>query len=311
MTAHRRRRWRGRSPQTWPALSRSSTHPPRRWAAPAACAVFPGPCSPSSSCSPWPPPSSVWTAPPPPAASAMAAAMAVGRHGLVDGNRVVAWARGVEIPWRARVNDARLATLLADLNSRAGHPIREPSLRVGAGDQPTVELVEGSPGTAVDVAAAHAALAAAAASPAGAVIDLPVTEARPTVTTEAAETALTQARGLLQSPVTVRVEDQRSQLQPSELAPLIQSKAVDGELRVGLDQKGLDQLLRRKAPFAYTPGRDASFRISGSSVRVVPAVAGRSVQPGPAATALLAVATRGGVDRDIALPVASIQPEIG
>jgi len=243
-------------------------------------------------------------------AATVAAAMAVGRHGLVDGNRVVAWARGVEIPWRARVNDARLATLLADLNSRAGHPIREPSLRVGAGDQPTVELVEGSPGTAVDVAAAHAALAAAAASPAGAVIDLPATEARPTVTTEAAETALTQARGLLQSPVTVRVEDQRSQLQPSELAPLIQSKAVDGELRVGLDQKGLDQLLRRKAPFAYTPGRDASFRISGSSVSVVPAVPGRSVQPGPAATALLAVATRGGVDRDIALPVASIQPEL-
>src|SRR6266704_2873148 len=243
-------------------------------------------------------------------AATVAAAMAVGRHGLVDGNRVVAWARGVEIPWRARVNDARLATLLADLNSRAGHPIREPSLRVGAGDQPTVELVEGSPGTAVDVAAAHAALAAAAASPAGAVIDLPVTGARPTVTTEAAETALTQARGLLQSPVTVRVEDQRSQLQPSELAPLIQSKAVDGELRVGLDQKGLDQLLRRKAPFAYTPGRDASFRISGSSVSVVPAVPGRSVQPGPAATALLAVATRGGVDRDIALPVASIQPEL-
>src|SRR6266704_1203641 len=243
-------------------------------------------------------------------AATVAAAMAVGRHGLVDGNRVVAWARGVEIPWRARVNDAGLATLLADLNSRAGHPIREPSLRVGAGDQPTVELVEGSPGTAVDVAAAHAALAAASASPAGAVIDLPATEARPTVTTEAAETALTQARGLLQSPVTVRVEDQRSQLQPSELAPLIQSKAVDGELRVGLDQKGLDQLLRRKAPFAYTPGRDASFRISGSSVSVVPAVPGRSVQPGPAATALLAVATRGGVDRDIALPVASIQPEL-
>src|SRR6266540_4039142 len=180
--------------------------------------------------------------------------MAIGRHGLVDGNRVVAWTRGIEIPWRARVNDARLARLLADLDSRAGHPIREPSLRVGTGAQPTVELVEGSPGTAVDVAAAHAALAAAAASPAGAVIDLPVTEARPTVTTEAAETALTQARGLLQSPVTVRVEDQRSQLQPSELAPLIQSKAVDGELR--------------------------------------------------------AVATRGGLDRDIALPVASIQPEL-
>jgi vancomycin resistance protein YoaR len=240
----------------------------------------------------------------------VASAMAVGRDGLVDGNRLVAWTRGVEVPWRARVNDVGLSRLIAELDQRAGRPSREPTLRVGAGAHPTVELVEGSPGTAVDVVAARSALAAAAAAPGGALIDLPVTEAQPSVTAEAAEAALAQARGLLDSPVTVRVEGERSQLLPSELAPLVESKAVGGQLRVGLDQKGLDQLLRRKAPFAYTAGRDASFRTAGSSVSVVPAVAGRSVQPGPAATALLAVATRRGGDRDIALPVASSQPAL-
>jgi vancomycin resistance protein YoaR len=240
----------------------------------------------------------------------VASAMAVGRDGLVDGDRLVAWTRGVEVPWRARVNDVGLSRLLADLNQRAGRPSREPALRVGTGAHPTVELVEGSPGTAVDVVAARSALAAAAAAPGGALIDLPVTEAQPSVTAEAAEAALAQARGLLDSPVTVRVEGERSQLLPSELAPLVESKAVGGQLRVGLDQKGLDQLLRRKAPFAYTAGRDASFRTAGSSVSVVPAVAGRSVQPGPAATALLAVATRRGGDRDIVLPVASSQPAL-
>jgi vancomycin resistance protein YoaR len=240
----------------------------------------------------------------------VASAMAVGRDGLVDGDRLVAWTRGVEVPWRARVNDVGLSRLLADLNQRAGRPSREPALWVGTGAHPTVELVEGSPGTAVDVVAARSALAAAAAAPGGALIDLPVTEAQPSVTAEAAEAALAQARGLLDSPVTVRVEDERSQLLPSELAPLVESKAVGGQLRVGLDQKGLDQLLRRKAPFAYTAGRDASFRTAGSSVSVVPAVAGRSVQPGPAATALLAVATRRGGDRDIVLPVASSQPAL-
>jgi len=239
----------------------------------------------------------------------VAAAMTVGRHGLVDGDRLIAWVRGIAVPWHARVDDSRLLRMVADLNRRVGRPNREPNLRVHAGDRPTVELVEGTPGTEVDVAAARSALAAAAAAPEGARIDLPVTEREPTVTREAAEAALTLARGLLQAPVTVRVEGERSQLLPSELAPLLESKVAGRKLRVGLDEKLLDELLRRKAPFAYTTARDAGFRTTGSGVSVVPAVPGRSVRPGPAATALLAVATRGG-DRDVALPVVITQPEL-
>jgi vancomycin resistance protein YoaR len=236
--------------------------------------------------------------------------MAVGRHGLVDGRRLVAWVRGVEVPWRASVDAARLSRLLADLNGRAGHASREPTLRVSAGAAPTVELAAGRSGTAVDEAAARAALVAAADAPGGAVVDLPVIERQPTVGVEAAQAALTQARGLLQAPVTMRAQDQRSELQPSELAPLVQSRVAGGELRVGLDPEGLDRLLHRKAPFAYAAARDASFRISGSTVSVVPAVAGKSVPPAPVGTALLAVASREGVDRQITLPVSSTQPEL-
>jgi vancomycin resistance protein YoaR len=240
----------------------------------------------------------------------VAAALAIGRQRLLDGDRLLAWTQGVEVPWRARVDAGRLSRLLADLNRRAGHPSREPALRVRAGAEPTVELVPGSPGTVVDEAAARSALAAAAAAPGGALVDLPVTERKPSVSPEAAEAALRQARGLLQAPVAVSLQGQRSQLQPTELAPLLESRVVGDRLHLGLDQKGLDQLLRRKAPFAYTPARDASFRTSGSSVSVVPAVVGRSVRPGPAATALLAVATRDGADREVALPVAGTQPEL-
>jgi vancomycin resistance protein YoaR len=240
----------------------------------------------------------------------VAAAMAVGRHGPVDRDRLVAWTRGVQIPWQARVDDARLDRLIAELNRRGGHSSREPAVRVRAGAHPTVELVKGSPGTAVDLAGARLALAAAATAPGGALVDLPVTEAQPSVTAQAAEAALAQARGLLDSPVTVTLQGERSQLLPSELAPLVESKAAGGELRLGLDQKGLDQLLRRKAPFAYTEARDASFRITGSRVSVVPAVTGRAVQPAVAATELLAVATRNGDERDVALPVASSQPRL-
>jgi vancomycin resistance protein YoaR len=243
-------------------------------------------------------------------AATVAAAMAVGRHGLVDGDRLRGWRRGVPVPWRASVDGGRLTRLLTDLNGRAGEAAREPALRVGLGEAPTVELVAGRSGTAVDEAAARAALVAAAGAPAGAVVNLPAIERQPTVSPEAAEAALSQARGLLRAPVTVRVRGERSQLLPSELAPLLASQAERGELRLRLDSKGLDQLLRRKAPFAYMAARDASFRTSGSSVSVVPAVAGRSVAPGPAGAALLAVATRSGSDREVTLPVASTQPAL-
>jgi vancomycin resistance protein YoaR len=240
----------------------------------------------------------------------VAAAMAVGHHGFADRDRVRTWTGGVELPWRVRIDQAKLSRLLADLDGRAGHASREPSLRVHGGAKPTVELVAGAAGTGVAEAAAREALTAAAAAPGNAVVDLPVTERQPSVTVSSANAALEQARGLLGAAVTVTVQGERSQLEPSDLAPLVRSKVEGDALRVSLDEKGLDQLLRRKAPFAYSEPRDASFQPSGSKVSVVPGVAGHSVAPGPAATALLAVATGGTTDREISLPVAAAQPKL-
>jgi len=243
-------------------------------------------------------------------AATVAAAMAVGRQGIADRDRLRTWAGGVELPWRVRVDDAKLSRLLADLDSRAGNAGREPSLRVRGGAHPTVELVRGSAGTGVAKAAARAALTAAAGRLDDATIDLPVTPRQPSVTPEVAAEALERARALLGAPLTVKVQSDRSQLSPSELAPLLRSEAADGAMRVSLEPKGLDQLLRRKAPFAYTDPRDATFKVSGSKVSVVPSVAGRSVRPGPASAALVAVATRGGDDRQVSLPIAAAQPKL-
>ncbi|HEX8862364.1 MAG TPA: VanW family protein [Actinomycetes bacterium] len=240
----------------------------------------------------------------------VAAAMAVGRQGIADRDRLRAWTGGVELPWRVRVDDAKLSRLLADLDRRAGNPGREPSLRVRGGAHPTVELAQGSAGTGVAEAAARAALTAAAGHLDDAAIDLPVTQRQPSVTPQVAAEALERARALLGAPVTVKVQSERSQLSPSELAPLLRSQAADGAMRVSLEQKGLDQLLRRKAPFAYTDPRDASFEVSGSKVSVVPSVAGRSVRPGPASAALVAVAARSGDDREVSLPIAVAQPKL-
>ncbi len=238
------------------------------------------------------------------------AALAVGRQGPLDGRRLLAWTRGVAVPWRARVDPGRLSRLLARLDQQVGRPSREPALRVSGGASPTVELVAGRSGLGVDPAAAGTALASSAAAPAGARVDLPVTERHPGIGPEAANAALAQARDLLEEPVTVTAAGRQAQLVPADLAPLTESEAAGGRLLVGLDEKGLDRLLRRKAPFAYTTGRDAGFRTAGSRIRVVPAVTGTAVQAGRAAAALLAVAARSGPDREVALPTLRTQPRL-
>ncbi len=242
--------------------------------------------------------------------ASVADAMAVGRHGLLDTQRLRAWTGGVALPWRARVDEGRVSRLLKDLDQRIAGNGREPALRIHAGASPTVELVAGRAGSGVDTAAARSTLVKAAASPEGALVNLPTTERAPSVSSEAANQALTTARGLLSAPVTVGAGNQQAQLAPGELAPLVRSKAGGGKLVVSVDQKKLDELLRAKAPFAYATPRDATFKASGSSVSVVASVSGKGVDQGKAAAALLAVAGRTGVDREVALPVVGVQPEL-
>jgi vancomycin resistance protein YoaR len=242
--------------------------------------------------------------------ASVADAMAVGRHGLLDKDRLRSWTGGVALPWRTQIDEGRLSRVLEDLDQRIAGNGREPALRVHGGASPTVELVAGRPGSGVDTAAARSTLVEAVAAPAGALVNLPTTERAPSVSPEVADQALTTARGLLSAPVTVGAGSQRAQLAPAELAPLVRSKPEGGKLLVSVDQKKLDELLRARAPFAYTTPRDASFTTSGSSASVVASVAGKAVDPGKAATALLAVAGRTGGDREVALPVVSAQPEL-
>jgi vancomycin resistance protein YoaR len=116
---------------------------------------------------------------------------------------------------------------------------------------------------------------------------------------------------LLKAPIEVTAGDGRSDLRPADLAPLVRTRAAAGELRLRLDQAGLDRLLRRQAGFAYTEPRDARFQPTGSSVRILPSVDGLEVVPGKAAAAVLEAGTAGsGNDRSVALPTTATQPAL-
>jgi vancomycin resistance protein YoaR len=261
-------------------------------------------------------------------AASVAAALAVGRRGLFDGDRSRTWFGRVDLAWHTLVVRGRLDRALDDLDRRLGRAAREPTLRIGgapAGGSDTpgadgpadgaagavpVQLVAGRPGRAVARAAAAPALRAAAAAPAGAVVRLGFTQRPPTVAPDAARAAADQAGALLAAPVRVTAPGGTADLRPAELAPLTRAEARDGRLLVRLDADGLDRLLRRRAGFAYRPARDARFRPDGRRVRVVAAVAGSRVDPRKAAAAVLAAGGRDGPARRAPLPTVATQPAL-
>jgi vancomycin resistance protein YoaR len=256
----------------------------------------------------------------------VAAALAVGRGGPLDLDRFRGWFRAIDVPWKARVVAERLDRQLAALDGKIGSEVREPTLRIGgqelslgakggtgttgAGGAVAVEVVPGLPGQAIDRAGAEAALLAAAAAPAGTAVQLPIGERPPSVTPEAARAAADRAAALLGAPVEVTAGDGSASLRPADLAPLVRAQAAAGDLRVRLDPAALDRLLRQKAPFAYTEPTDARFQPTGSSVRILPAVAGLEVIPRKAAAAVLKAGGAGAGDRSAALPTATSQPEL-
>jgi vancomycin resistance protein YoaR len=266
--------------------------------------------------------------------ASVAAAMDVGRGGPLDADRFTGWFRRIELPWRARVVTARLDRQLASLDKRIGSEVREPTLRIGgrvlgqatagttgagtgagatvATGAVPVEVVAGRPGRVIDQAGAQAAVLAAAAAPAGTAVELPTDERPPSVTPEAARATADRVTALLAAPVEVTAGAGRADLRPAGLAPLVRADAAAGELRLRLDPTGLDRLLRRQAGFAYTEPRDARFQPTGSTVRVLPGVAGLEVIPKKAAAAVLAAGTTAGAgnDRSVALPTTATQPDL-
>jgi vancomycin resistance protein YoaR len=174
-----------------------------------------------------------------------------------------------------------------------------------------VEVVAGRPGKVIDRAGAQAAVLAAAAAPAGTTVELPIGERPPSVTPAAAKATADRAAALLAAPLEVTAGGGQADLRPADLAPLVRADAAAGGLRLRLDPAGLDRLLRRQAGFAYTEPRDARFQPSGSTVRILPGVAGLEVIPKKAAAAVLKAGTAGdGNDRSVALPTTATQPEL-
>jgi vancomycin resistance protein YoaR len=236
------------------------------------------------------------------------AALAVGRNAPLglDPDRLRSVVGGVDVAWRTRTDRQVLDGLLERLSADAAKEPEEPSVKVAGSD---VRFSPGVPGKAIDRPGAERALAAAVADPAAAEAALPVVTAQPRVTDAAAQGVAAQARQVIAAGIEVTRGSKRANLKPSDLAPALRFTTDGGKAGLTFDDKALDRALRRRAAFAYTGGKDASFKLSGTKVLVVPSVPGKGVDLGEAGKLLLAVGGQTGAARKVELPLTERDPK--
>ncbi|MEI4271476.1 VanW family protein [Klenkia sp. LSe6-5] len=120
-------------------------------------------------------------------------------------------------------------------------------------------------------------------------IELPVDTTEVQVDEAAAQRALEEVvTPALAAPVTVRGDDGTSaEIEPEGIASALRFAAgEDGELAVTLDPASLQTALGDQLGEFGTPAQDASFRISGDTIAVVPSVEGTGVDPAALAEAM-------------------------
>jgi vancomycin resistance protein YoaR len=234
-------------------------------------------------------------------------ALAYGRNGPFDPHRARAYVGGADLPWETQVDPAALAKLVAGLNKQVGEAASEPSLKV-VGTTPV--LTAGVPGRAIDLPGAERVLRATVGDQAAASATLPIVQAHPTVSPEAASQAEAAVKQLLSAPIVVTDRGKQAELAPAELALAVVAAPKAGQLAISLDLGKLGGVMRKRAPFAYSEARDASFEVGGGKARVVAAVEGRQVDLAKAAAAVVTAGTGQGTERSTELPVTVKQPAL-
>jgi vancomycin resistance protein YoaR len=118
----------------------------------------------------------------------------------------------------------------------------------------------------------------------------------------ALERALAEAVRAVSGPVTLRAEGRSLRLEAAELAPLIASTPVGGQLELKLDLPKVEALLEARRAALEAPARNAGFEVSNKDeVTVVPGAAGRSLRAPELANALWQAALA--PEREGALPL--------
>jgi vancomycin resistance protein YoaR len=146
----------------------------------------------------------------------------------------------------------------------------------------------GRPGTDVEVDPLLASLQTAALA-GSATLTAQIRSVAPAITTEDAEAVAAEARAILAGPIAIRFKGENvGTLRPRQIAGAMSFTREGGTYEIALDPKGVEEALLPMIEARLRAPVDASFRVVGRRVRVVPGRPGTTLDAAKAAQAVLA-----------------------
>lgn len=170
-----------------------------------------------------------------------------------------------------RLGPVRAAELANRLDDSFGDEPKNADLVVSP-DGGSVAITAPAPGTVVDRAALRRGLTSLPIE-----LGIPLVTRGPSVGIAEAQVARARVTRLLDGPREVRFRDATAVLPVAALAALLTTQPEAGRLQVGLDSERLRQALLPRLGRFERPAADARFVTNGSTVRLVPASAGKEL----------------------------------
>jgi vancomycin resistance protein YoaR len=146
----------------------------------------------------------------------------------------------------------------------------------------------GQPGTDVEVEPLLASVQTAALA-GSETVSAQIRSVAPTITTEEAEAVVAEARAILAGPIAIRFRGKNvGELRPREVAAAMSFAPAGGTYQIALDPKSVEQALLPMVTARLREPVDATFRVVGRRVRVVPGRPGTTLDARKATRAVLA-----------------------
>jgi vancomycin resistance protein YoaR len=151
-----------------------------------------------------------------------------------------------------------------------------------------VAVRPGQPGTDVEVEPLLASVQTAALA-GSETVSAQIRSVAPTITTEEAEAVAAEARAILAGPIAIRFRGKNvGELRPREVAAAMSFAPAGGTYEIALDPKSVEQALLPMVTARLREPVDATFRVVGRRVRVVPGRPGTTLDAEKATRAVLA-----------------------
>jgi vancomycin resistance protein YoaR len=204
------------------------------------------------------------------------------------------------------VDDAKLAEAVKTVAGESDSPPREPAIVVRGRK---VTLNPGANGRVLDQKASVAALASAYFVSSDSVT-LPVVEAQPTVSSDAAGTALAAAEAAVAAPVGVTIDTVSTSIPAATIAEALSYSVKNGALVPALKGDVLRAAIAPSIASVETPGRDATWDVSSGKPVVVPSKVGKGVNADLLAQDVVKVLDKNGTERSVKAEIGTIDPKL-